>query len=239
MPARVHALVIAVVLCVAAFTPGAARAVRVRVDGTVASITIGNADSPSRVLFSDLELRARLRVAAEPSIEAPERVTLDDALLRDAFREAVSETLLYAEAQRVQVAPPTPIMVDAEWRRFLTTVGGAARLDRVRRAMGATEEEIGVIVEQRAWIAAFLEANLRGEGDVDADTVERVFAAGDHPFTGLALEQAREPLRAWIRASYVSDAVRSWVDALRGRARVEISPAWAPLLDHPFDVADE
>ena len=134
----------------------------------------------------------------EAELEAPERVTIDDALLRDAFREAVSETLLYIESQRVQVAPPTQPMIDAEWRRFFQAVGGASRLERVRRALAAREQDITDIVEQRAWIASFLEANLRGSEDVDIDTVERVFASGEHPFTSMTLEEAREPLRAFL-----------------------------------------
>lgn len=212
-----------------------ADAARVRVDGTVAVVTTDDDRDPVLVLRSDLELRVRLRLAGEATIEEPERVTIDEALLRDAFREAVSEALLYAEAQRVQVAPPSQPMLDAEWRRFFQSVGGASRLDRVRRALGADEAEISTLVEQRAWIGAFLEANLRGSDDVDAETVERVFASGEHPFTSLSLAEAREPLRVWIRSSRVELAVRAWVESLRSRARVVISPAWAPLLDHPFD----
>jgi hypothetical protein len=213
-------------------------AARVRVDGTVATVAAGGDREPLVVLYSDLELRVRLRLAGEAGIDAPERVTIDDSLLRDAFREAISESLLYMEAQRVQVAPPTQEMIDAEWRRFFQAVGGASRLERVRRALSAREDEITAVVEQRAWIAAFLEANLRGSDDVDVETVERVFASGEHPFTGQTLEQAREPLRAWIRSSRVENAVRAWVDALRGRASIVISPAWAPLLDHPFERAE-
>jgi hypothetical protein len=210
-------------------------AARVRVDGTVASIATDARPEPLVFYYSDLELRVRLRLAGEAAIEAPERVTIDDALLRDAFREAVSETLLYVESQRVQVAPPTQPMIDAEWRRFFQSVGGASRLERVRRALSAREQDITDIVEQRAWIASFLEANLRGSEDVDIDTVERVFASGEHPFTSMTLEEAREPLRAFIRNGRVEAAVRTWVESLRGRARIAISPAWAPLLDHPFE----
>lgn len=232
------AVVLALVACLLLVARDA-HAVRVRVDGTVAMVAPADQErAPTIVLVSDIELHARLRLAGESSIEAPERGPLDDLLFRDAFREVIAETLLYMEAQRVQVAPPTQAMIDAEWQRFLQSVGGATRLDRVRRSLGVPEEEISVLVEQRAWIAAFLEANLRGSDDVDAETVERVYASGEHPFTALSLEEARDPLRAWIRTSRVELAVRAWIDALRGRARVVISPAWAPLLDNPFDALE-
>ena len=52
--------------------------------------------------------------------------------------------------------------------------------------------------------------------------IEEVFAGRDHPFAGLTLDQAREPLRAWIAMRALSEDVARWVDVLRQRTTVRV-----------------
>lgn len=201
--------------------PGAAR-----LDGLAALIEPTAADvEPTLVLRSDVDLRARLKLTGEAG--APVLGVLPEGLLAAALDELVGEALIEREASRLGLDSPSRARVAAQRLALAQMAGGETNLLAVARAVGAGQRELSEIATRRATVAGFLEANLVGTTDVTNAEVERVYAAGGHPFEGQEIESAREPLRRWLGQQRMLCSVKRWVEGLRARAEVRLLVGYA------------
>jgi hypothetical protein len=144
----------------------------------------------------------------------------------------VGELLIAREAARLHAADPTEPDIRAQRDRLVQTLGGETRLRALLGAVHATDEEIDVIARRRAFVDAFLRANLEGSTTISDARVEEVFVSGEHPFASMTIEEAREPLRAWLAVRTLADDVARWVAVLRQRTIVRVL---VPLSDAPPD----
>lgn len=83
------------------------------------------------------------------------------------------------------------------------------------------------MVERRALVRLFLDANLRGGTQVPDAEVAALYESGEHPFLGQELEEVREPLRALIRRRRIETAVARWIEVLRTRTTVQLFASYA------------
>ncbi len=198
----------------------------VRVEGVAALIAgEGTRVPPVVILLSDVELRARLRLAGQrEGIDAS--VPLPASLLRAVLDEMIGEALLAREAERTQVAEPTAAALEAERRRLWALGGGRARTQTLLGQLGADEDELSRMAERRAQAAVFLESNLQNGRVMDAE-IERVYASGEHPFLGQDLEEVREAMRVWLLRGRVASQVAQWVATLRERVHVVVRAPYA------------
>ncbi|MEO0326045.1 MAG: hypothetical protein AAF447_24060 [Myxococcota bacterium] len=178
------------------------------------------------ILISDVELRARLRLAGQTRGPLP-LGPLGASLLRATLDELVGEVLIAREANRVRVAAPTPEDVTRERRRLVELAGGEARLAALLRALGAAQTELRTMAERRARVRVFLQANLAGESRVTERQLEEAFAAGEHPFLGQELEEVREAMRVYLARQALDRSLRRWIEVLRGRSSVRPLAPWA------------
>jgi hypothetical protein len=231
---RVAALALTVALAFA--LPGAralAQASAHRVDGVAAVVgEIGAAQT--LILRSDVDLRARMHLAGSVDDDALPLGPLPRDLLRATLDELVGETLIAMEAARVQIGAATERDIARERARLATLAGGPTRLRALLAALGADMAEVDQAAARRASVAVFLVANLDASVPSDAE-VERVYASGNHPFADLALDDVREPLRAYVMQSKLETAVARWVSTLRGRVSVHVHPDFAPAAAAPPD----
>jgi len=178
------------------------------------------------ILLSDVELRARIRLAGEMREGLP-LGPLPERLLRATLEELLGEVLIAREAERVRVATPDEEDVRVARRRIEQMAGGAPRLRALLDALGARDDEVREAAERQALVRVFLEANLQGESAVSDDEIDRVYAEGQHPFLGQELEDVRDAMRVWLGRRAVRDAVERWVGVLRTRTRFRLLAPWA------------
>ena len=194
---------------------------RVRVEG-IAALVGGTVPGPgvSVLLRSDVELRARLTLAGRggraPSAPTPPEVR--SAVLD----EMIGEEIVAREAERLRAAQPSAADLAAERARLVASWGGDTLVADVVRELGADASELDALVRRRAYVTAFLRANLEGATSISDAQVERVYESGNHPFAGRPLEEARELLRMWLLQRSVQRDIRRWVQVLRGRATVRV-----------------
>lgn len=202
--------------------PAAGQA-RVRVEGVAAWVG-GGGSGPAAVaiLRSDVELRARLRLAGR----LPPHARLPPALLAATLDEIISEVLIALEADRLRAAHPDAAEVARERARLATRVGGSARLRELLEALDASPAELRAMAERRAYVDAFLRANLEGSTLISDAQVQRAYEGGEHPFGGRPLESVRELLRAWLAREALQRDVARWVAVLHERTRVRILAEW-------------
>jgi hypothetical protein len=188
-----------------------------RVDG-LAAVVGGLAPGPSviSILRSDVELRARMALLRDGTL-AQALAPLAEGLLQASAVELLGEALIAVEAQRLGVERPRPEALAAERARFLGARARAVETSELLKALGVTERELATIVERRALVSAFMDANLEGTLDVSAAELERQFTSEPHPFTDLPFEQARASFSAWLTGQRMERAVRTWVESLRQR----------------------
>jgi hypothetical protein len=206
-----------------------------------ALVAIVGAETPVEgtdlVLLSDVELRARLDLGPEGVSLGPTR-----ALLAATLEEIVGELLIAREAARLHATDPTDGDIRAQRDRLVQTLGGEARLRALLGAVHATDAEIDAIARRRAYVDAFLRANLEGSTTISDARVEEVFASGEHPFASMTFDEAREPLRAWLAVRTLADDVARWVTVLRQRTIVRVLVPLAidaPAVDSAVAEADE
>lgn len=186
----------------------------------------GSAPGPGTVaiLRSDVVLRARLRLAGEtarlPVGPVPE------GLLAATLDEIIGEVLIAREADRLRAEAPAEEAIAEQRRRLEEQAGGSARLAALLRGVGASDDEVDAVARRRAYVDAFLRANLEGSTVVTDVQVQRVYERESHPFAGRPLPAVREVLRAWIAQQVLQRDVRRWVEVLRSRTTVRILAGW-------------
>jgi hypothetical protein len=197
----------------------------VRVEG-IAALVGGTAPGPGTVavLRSDVVLRARIRLAGETT-RLPVG-PLPEGLLAATLDEIVGEVLIAREADRLRAEGPTDEGIAEQRRRLEEQAGGASRLAALLRTVGAGDDEVDAIARRRAYVDAFLRANLEGSTVVADAQVQRVYEQGSHPFVGRPLPEVREVLRAWIAQQVLQRDVRRWIEVLRSRTTVRVLARW-------------
>lgn len=209
-------------------TPGrvSAQATLHRVEGIAAVVgEIGQAQTI--ILRSDVDLRARMRLAGRTDAGALPLGPIPLDLQVATLEELVGETLIAMEAARVQIGAPTERDIARERARLTTLAGGPARLQELLAALGADVAEVEASALRRASVAVFLVANLDASLPSDAE-VERVYEGGRHPFAGQPLDDVREALRAYLMQSKLETAVQRWVGTLRDRVTVRVHADFQP-----------
>ena len=188
-------------------------------DGVVAVVG-GLAPGPQVIAIfrSDVELRARMAILRERSVEVA-LGPLPENLLRASLSELMGEALIAVEAARLSLAPPSGVALAEERARLLGAGqrGGAAR--GLLRALGVNARELDAWVERRAIVNGFLQANLEGTLDSSSTELARLFEAGDHPFVGQPFEQARARFAEWLAQQRMEHAVLRWVQSLTQRTQ--------------------
>jgi hypothetical protein len=207
-----------VLVCMGGLVTPALAQVRTRVEG-LAALVGGATPGPGvdALLLSDVTLRARMRLAGEAPESPLPLGPLPAGLVRATLDEQLGELLIAREATRVRVRVPQAADVARERAHLEAESGGAARLDALLRALGATPAEVDALAAQQALVAAFFAANLEGVTEIADAEVERLYLAGDHPFVDMTLDEAREPLRIQAAQAALERAVSRWVTVLRGR----------------------
>jgi hypothetical protein len=180
-------------------------------------------DGTDLVLLSDVDLRARLDLGPHGVSGTP-----SPALYAATLDEIIGEILIAREADRLRASEPSEADVRAQRQRLVATLGGEEALTQLLARLGADASEVDAIARRRAVVEAFLRANLAGTTTVSDARVEEVWLGRDHPFGQMTLDQAREPLRAWIAMRALSDDVARWVDVLRQRTTVRVLVALDP-----------
>jgi hypothetical protein len=196
----------------------------VRVEG-VAAFVGGGTPGPGVVVIlrSDVALRAELAVAARRRGDAP----LPEPLLSAVLEELVSEGLIAREADRLRASPPTEAAVEEERQRLVADAGGEARVAEVLSRLEVSEDELEAVARRRAYVGAFLRANLEGAIDVSEAEIQRVYDEGAHPFLGQSLDDAREPLRVWLGRRRLRQEVTRWVEVLGSRTVIRRVATWS------------
>lgn len=196
-----------------------------RVEGVAALVGGGAPGAGTAVILrSDISLRARIALAG-----ASERMPLGllpEPLLAAALDEAIGEVLIAREADRLRAAQPTADEIERERARIEEQVGGAARLEELLRVSGADSAEVDAIARRRAYVGAFLHANLEGSATVSDAQLAQVYESEPHPFEGRELSLVREPLRAWIAQRALRRDVLRWIEVLRRRTPVRVLAEW-------------
>lgn len=191
---------------------------RVRAEGVAAFIGVAASGSGTVVVLrSDVELRARMRLAAR-SDRLPTG-PLPEPLLAAALEEIIGEVLIAREADRLRAARPRDADVARERARL-------EELASVSRYLGVEANEIDEIARRRAYVEAFLVANIEGAGDLSDAQLRRAYDAGGHPFAGRPLEDVREVLRAWLDQRRLQRDVARWIEVLRSRTEVRVLAEW-------------
>ncbi|MCB9600182.1 MAG: hypothetical protein H6721_01665 [Sandaracinus sp.] len=178
------------------------------------------------LLHSDVDFRARLRLTRELGGQVP-RGPVPPDLLRASLDELVGEALIAREARRVQVGIPGAAALREERRALESLAGGVEAFSALMVALGATEMEIAAMVERRAMVRLFLDANLRGGTQIEDAEVVALYESSEHPFLGQELDEVREPLRAILRRRRIENAVARWIEVLRGRTVVRMVAPYA------------
>jgi hypothetical protein len=197
-----------------------------RVEGIAA--VVGEIGSTQTIILrSDVDLRARMRLAGREPESALPLGPLPLALQIATLDELIGETLIAMEAARVQIGTPTERDIARERARLTTLAGGPTRLGELLAALGADAAEVDAAAERRASVAVFLVANLDASLPSDAE-VERVYEGGRHPFMDRPLDDVREALRAYLMQAKLEIAVARWVGTLRDRVTVRVHPDFQP-----------
>lgn len=213
---------LAVALGLTLVAPALAQLAPQRVEG-VAALVGAKAPGPevAVILRSDVELRARIKLAGQTRGSLP-LGALPQPLLQATLDELIGESLIEREARRIRIGEVPRAAVAREQERLSELAGGRARLSALVQAVGAAEQELVLIAQRRAVVAAFLASNLEGATTVtEAEVDAAIAAAGDgDPADVPALQRRLVAQR--LAQSAIARGVEHWVRVLKARVPVRI-----------------
>lgn len=171
--------------------------------------------------LSDLEVEARLAFLARGGTEAAAQRLPQEAL--DGFLDwLIAELLLLEEAEQLHLDTLDPPEVEAAVQalrdRFETEESYTAFLRRHE----ITEGEVIRVVRRRLVVGRYLDSRIRLAGRITEAEVEAAWNGRKGELGGMALKEARLPLRAQLEKEQRERIVSVLVAELRSRAGVRI-----------------
>jgi hypothetical protein len=188
-----------------------------RLDG-LAALVGGLTPGPQviAILRSDVELRARVWLSREGSLERA-LGPIPVGLMRASLQELLGEGLIAVEADRLSLAGPSPEALASERARMIGRGEAGAAISGLLSALAIDERELGAWIERRAIVSGFLQANLEGTLDIAPAELEQLFRTESHPFQQFTFPEARERFAAWLAQQRTQQAVARWVQSLTQR----------------------
>jgi hypothetical protein len=182
---------------------------------------LGGVAAPRYVFERELAFEARIELLSESqNLDEdgyPERV------VKAALARHVAETIL--EALPVS-PPPTPRELSLrviEARLALEQrVGGGQKLSLALEAEGLEARELYRVLQRQARASIYLDRMVAPMLEPTQAEMRLLHQAGRTPFSRLQYEKVQEPLRRWLVASRLQNAIASYYEAARGRIQMEV-----------------
>ncbi len=182
---------------------------------------LGGAANAQFVLERQLAFEARVEALAaggSPESKPSERQW------KGALDRIVAETLL---AQLPVRPPPTPVDVAkrAEAARLLLEdrVGGRERITAATRAEGITYEELDAFLRRTARASLYLDRMVAPMLDPNESEVREIHASGRTPFSSRPYGEVAEPVRRWLVARRVEEALDAFYQRARSRITIVVA----------------
>ncbi|HEY6881576.1 MAG TPA: hypothetical protein VI299_26300 [Polyangiales bacterium] len=188
-----------------------------RVDG-IAAVVGGLTPGPTVItlLESDVELRARLAILRQSDLRTA-LGELPPSVLGASLKELLGEALIAAESVRLNMPEPSGAAVAEQRARLLGTRAQPSAARALLSALGVNEREVAELIERRARVDAFLQANLEGTLDTSEEALAQAFQSEAHPFYGEPFEVARDRFERWYAQVKLEGAVERWIVTLSQR----------------------
>ncbi len=172
------------------------------------------------VTRSDLELEARVLLVSRGAAAAV-REALPEDTLAAVLDWLVSEHLLLAEAEQLEVAAVDPEAVARELAALAARLEGGALEDFLLRHE-VTEADLARIFRRRVVVDGYVGSRLRLGMSISEAEVRRAFEARRAEFDGSSYEWVRPRLRAQLEREKREMLVAALVADLRSRAEVRV-----------------
>lgn len=187
------------------------------VDG-IAAVVGGLTPGPAVItlLESDVELRARLAILRQSDLRTA-LGQLPSSVLAASLKELLGEALIAAESARLNMPEPSGAAVADQRALLLGTRLQPSAARALLSALGVNERELAELVERRARVDAFLQANLEGTLDTSEEELAQAFQSEAHPFYDEPFEVARERFERWYAQVKLQRAVARWIATLSQR----------------------
>lgn len=177
---------------------------------------------------SDLVLEARVVLVSRGGIEAAARDLPDDTL-RAVLEWLVSEHLLLAEAEQLEVAGIDPEDLERELEGFRARFVDEEAWEAFLRQHELGRADLARIFRRRLAVDRYVASRLRLTAAVSDAEVERAWQARKATFGDSPWEWVRPRLRAQLERERREELVTALTADLRRRAEVRILVEWGEV----------
>jgi hypothetical protein len=168
-----------------------------------------------------LAFEARLEALADPGFRADAPKGYLPSHVQSAIARHIAETIL--ESLEVSPAPSQADIserVAAARLALAVRVGGAQALDAAARAEGLEPHEVLRIVQRQARASLYLDRMVAPMLEPSGAQLLHLHQSGRTPYSRLPFEEAEAPLRRWLVARRLREAVLDYYDTARNRVVV-------------------
>ncbi len=216
----------------AALSPAASASAAVPADRAAVRFSapeIGGPRAPRFITERQLAFEARLVSLAERATRTAGAVAYLERHVRGALERHVAETMLASLPVEPEPKPRELARQAAEARRGLVEqVGGEAPLAEALRAEGLAEQELNSLLRRRARASLYLDRMVAPMLAPTRTELRLVYANEKHPYQGSSFERVESPLRRWVIARRLADAVENYFQGARQRLEITILPRLEP-----------
>lgn len=192
------------------------------IDQVVATIAPGGGRGLRTLITrSDLELEARVVLVSRGGILAADQ-PLPEETLAAVLDWLVSEHLLMAEAEQLEVAAVDPALVEKELAAFRARFEGEEAWGRFLRNLEVGEADLARIFRRRLAVDGYVASRLRLATSITEAEVRRAWEARRASFGDSSYEWVRPRLRAQLERERRESLVAAITADLRSRAEVRL-----------------
>jgi hypothetical protein len=182
---------------------------------------IGGGRSPRFIFARELAFEARLEALADAEFRPESERAYLARHLHAASERHIAETLLAAlRVEPAVVERELEAQAEVARRILLDRIGGQEVLELAARSEGMSEGDVSTVFRRRARAGIYLDRMVAPMLAPTSSELRQVYSTENHPYRGVAYEQALPLLRRWVVGQRLRDAFDQYYQNARQRLTI-------------------
>lgn len=178
------------------------------------------------ILLSDVELEfrvARIHHSGAGDVERP----LSEEELAAALSRAISYRLALAEAERLEVFPPSEEESSRLAKSFAARFPSSASYRSFLKRFEITEVAVAALLQRDLRVERYIDSRVQLRARITDDDVRDRHASRPAAYDGLSPQEARERIRGELVRERYPALVEQLLADLRAKAHIRLAPVFA------------
>ncbi len=135
----------------------------------------------------------------------------------------IGQKIFLAEAQKMEIPPPSPEEVGEAYTKLITELGGSEEFEALKKKLGLSDSEIHHLLRTRLHIEKLIDQRLRSFVFVTPRDVEAYLEANPGIFSQLPEEEKKNAVDGAIRKIKSQKKLGNYLERLKAKSDIQIN----------------